>query len=142
VQHVKGKAAGERQVRLAHGTWSVFVRVWRQVGAGVVSTACIERLNATFRERLAVLGRRTRHLARTRATLEASLYLMGAVYNFCSACRSLGLRRTPAMAAGLTRRPWASELLLWHKVPSDCWRSPIRGPLSKREQALLERWGH
>lgn len=139
VQHVKNAS----QVRLAHGSWAVFVRLFRQVGARVVSTAYIERLNATFRERLAVLARRTRHLARTQGALEASLYLMGTVYNFCSVHRSLGLGRTPAMAAGLTRTVWTPERLLWHKVPPDRWRPPVhRGPLSKREQALLDQWGH
>jgi transposase-like protein len=139
VQHVKNA----NQVRLAHGAWDTFVRLFRQVGTRVVSTAYIERLNATFRERLAVLARRTRHLARTQATLEASLYLMGTIYNFCAVHRSLGLRRTPAMAAGLTRTVWTPKRLLWHKVPPERWRPPVhRGPLSARERALLDQWGH
>jgi len=129
-----------RLVRLAHGAWPSFVRLWHQVGAGVVSTSYIERLNATFRERLAVLARRTRHLGRTQASLEACLYLLGAVYNFCHRHRSLG--RSPAMAAGLASEVWSVSRLLWYRVPPERWRPPRhRGPLSKRERALLAQWG-
>jgi len=142
IRHIKARGL----VHLACGTWDRFIRLWRQVGCRVVSTSYIERLNATFRERLAVLSRRTRHLARTRATLEASLYLLGAVYNFCSAHGSLGSKsaigRTPAMAAGLTQHVWTVGELLWHRIPPERWRPPVhRGPLSKREQALLTQWG-
>lgn len=142
IQHVKASSLAF----LACGTWAAFTKLWRRVGGRVLSTSYIERLNATFRERLAVLGRRTRHLARTRATLEASLYLLGAVYNFCCVHRSLGSRsaigRTPAMAAGLTEHVWSVEELLWHRIPPERWRPPVhRGPLSKQEQELLAQWG-
>ncbi len=136
VQHVK-----QRQVvRLVQGTWGQFVRLWKQVGQGLVSTSYIERLNATWRERLAPLRRRTRHLARRLETLEAGLYLLGCVYNFCHVHRSLG--RTPAMAAGLALEVWTVSGLLWYRVPPPRWRPPRhRGPLSKRERALLAVWG-
>jgi len=42
----------------------------RSQGDGVINTAYIERLNATFRERLAPLARRCRALARHTLTLE------------------------------------------------------------------------
>lgn len=136
VRHVKQS----KLVHLAYGSLQAFSRLWRQVGSQVVATSYIERLNATFRERLAPLARRTRHLARKRATLEASLYLVGSVYNFCSVHRSLG--RTPAMAAGLTGEAWTVQRLLWHRVPPPRWRpAPHRGPLSKLERALLDQWG-
>lgn len=136
VQHVKQSL----MVRLAYGTLRAFTGLWRQVGSTVVATSYIERLNATFRERLAPLARRTRHLARKQATLEASLYLMGTVYNFCCVHRSLG--RTPAMAAGLTNEVWTLEQLCWHCVPPPRWKpTPHRGPLSKVERNLLEQWG-
>ena len=110
------------------------------MGAGVVSTSYIERLHATFRERLAPLARRTRHLGRRQQALEACLYLMGSVYDFCHVHQSLG--RTPAMAAGLTDELWSVERLLWHRVAPARWRPPRhRGPLSKRERALLAQWG-
>jgi hypothetical protein len=55
----------------------------------VVNTAYIERLQATFRARLATLVRRTRAGVRQRATLEAGMRLVGSCYNFCLAHRSL-----------------------------------------------------
>jgi transposase-like protein len=55
----------------------------------VINTAYIERLQATFRSRLVSLVRRTRAAARQRATLEAGMWLVGTVYNFCRAHRSL-----------------------------------------------------
>jgi len=78
----------------------------------VLNTASIERLNATFRARLAPLARRTRALARHSATLETGMYLVGAVTNFCTDHERLRLPgsvgghkwlpRAPAMAAGIT----------------------------------------
>jgi transposase-like protein/IS1 family transposase len=56
----------------------------RSQGAGVINTAYIERLNATFRERLAPLARRCRALARHTLTLEHGMSLVGTVYNFCT----------------------------------------------------------
>lgn len=136
VQHVKEG----RLVRLVQGRWGQFVRLWRQVGQRMVSTSYIERLNATFRERLAPMARRTRHLARMIETLEAGLYLLGCVYNFCHVHRSLG--RTPAMAAGLTTKVWTVKQLLWYRVVPPRWKPPPhRGPLSRRERALLAQWG-
>src|SRR5919201_5519491 len=88
----------------------------RSQGDGVINTAYIERLNATFRERLAVLTRRCRALARQTLTLEHGMYLIGTVYNFCTYHASLRLaaqatgtgaiNRTPAMAAGITDHCW------------------------------------
>ena len=46
-------------------------------GAGVINTAYIERLNATFRARLAALTRRGRALARHTLTLQHGMYLIG-----------------------------------------------------------------
>jgi hypothetical protein len=40
----------------------------------MINTVYIERLNATFRQRLACLFRRTRHLARQSTTLHESRY--------------------------------------------------------------------
>jgi transposase-like protein len=99
-----------------------------QPGNGL-NTAYIERLNATFRQRLGCLARRTRALARTPRTVEAGMFLLGCVYNFCTWHRSLRLplylagngrrwvQRTPAMAAGLTDHCWTIHELLLFKVP-------------------------
>jgi transposase-like protein len=113
-------------------------------GGGVLNTAFIERLNATFRSRLSVLVRRTRRLGRCPARLEAAVYLLGCVYNFCSVHTSLplgGQPATPAMLAGLTDHCWAVEELLWYQVPPPPWQPPKRrGYRSRAELALLERW--
>src|SRR5438128_11377006 len=61
----------------------------RSQGDGVINTAYIERLNATFRERLAPLARRGRALARRTLTLQHGMYLIGTVSNFCTPHASL-----------------------------------------------------
>lgn len=48
-------------------------------GKGVINTAFIERLNATFRQCLASLVRRGRALAKVSQTLEAGMYLVGVI---------------------------------------------------------------
>jgi len=96
----------------------------------VVNTAYIERLQATFRARLAPLVRRTRAGVRQRTTLEAGMWLVGGCYNFCRAHRSLRRERsagdlpggrwvesTPAQAAGLSDHLWSVEELLRFSVP-------------------------
>ena len=97
----------------------------------VINTAYIERLQATFRSRLAPLVRRTRAAARQKATLEAGMWLVGTVYSFCRAHRSLRLpndagmvagthhwiERSPAQAAGLTDHRWSLYELLSFAVP-------------------------
>ena len=45
----------------------------------VINTAYIERLNATFRERLAPLARRCRALARHTLTLHEGMFVVGTV---------------------------------------------------------------
>ncbi len=105
----------------------------------VASTAGIERLNATFRERCAPLARRTRHLARQVATIHTQMYLVGTVYNFCTVHRSLQV--TPAMAAGITEHQWSVGDLLTYRIPPPRWQPPRRrGRPSKATQALVERW--
>jgi IS1 family transposase len=56
----------------------------RSQGDGVINTADIERLNATFRERLAALTRRGRALARRTPTLKHGMYVIGTIDNFCT----------------------------------------------------------
>src|SRR5262249_58339862 len=89
-----------------------------------INTSYIERLNATFRARLAGLVRRGRGLARKAEALGEGMYLVGCAYNFCRAHRSLRLwdewgqrqERTPAMAAGWTDHVWSPQELLHFKV--------------------------
>jgi transposase-like protein/IS1 family transposase len=123
----------------------------RSQGEGVINTAYIERLNATFRERLAPLARRSRALARRTLTLQHGMYLIGTVYNFCTPHASLGLvplgagRRsapqTPAMAAGITDHGWSVQHLLAYHVPPPRWTPPKqRGRPSRALRRLIERW--
>jgi transposase-like protein/IS1 family transposase len=105
---------------------------------GTINTAFIERLNATFRQRLACLVRRGRALARQVETLKAGMYLLGCTYNFCSFHHSLRLKlwiterrvhwvqRTPAIAAGLTDHRWSVEELLLFKLPITPFVPPKR----------------
>lgn len=84
--------------------------------SAVINTAYIERLNATFRARLAPLVRRSRATARQVLTLTGGMWLVGTVYNLCTAHRSLD-GRTPAQAAGLTDHRWTVHDLLTYPVP-------------------------
>lgn len=88
-------------------------------GAGTINTAYIERLNATFRARLAFATRRTRHLARKVDTVNAGIYLVGCLYNFCDLHDSLD-NRTPAMVARLTDRQWSVYEVLSYR-PQPFW---------------------
>jgi transposase-like protein len=96
----------------------------------VINTAYIERLNATFRARLASLTRRTRAGVHHRDTLEAGMWLVGTAYNFCRPHRTLrcsrradpaapprSIERTPAQVADLTDHPWSVDELLAFPVP-------------------------
>ena len=87
---------------------------------GVINTAYIERLNATFRQRISCLARRTRALACTTHTVEAAMFLLGCAYNLCLAHTSLSQAApvTPAMAAHLTDHVWSIYELLHFKPPT------------------------
>jgi transposase-like protein len=115
----------------------------RSQGDGVMNTAYIERLNATFRERLAPLARRCRALARHPLTLHEGMFLVGTVYNFCTPHASLSQaqRTTPAMAAGITDHCWTMYELLAFHVPLSRWVPPKRrGRPSRALQHLIKRW--
>jgi transposase-like protein len=115
----------------------------RSQGNGVIKTAYIERLNATFRARRAPLARRGRALARQTLTLHEGMFLVGTVSNFCTPHESLNAvpQTTPALAAGITDHRWTMhELLSWH-VPPPRW-TPLkqRGRPSHMLKRLIERW--
>jgi len=102
----------------------------------VINTAYIERLNATFRERLAPLARHT-------VTLHEGMVVVGTVYNFCTPHESLAdtQKTTPAMAAGITDHCWTIHELLSFHVPLSRWVPPKRrGRPSGALQHLIERW--
>jgi transposase-like protein len=115
----------------------------RSQGGGMINTAYIERLNATFREHLAPLARRCRALARQTVTLYEGMFLVGTVYNFCTPHTSLSQAQptTPAMAAGITDHCWTMHELLSFHVPLPRWAPPKRrGRPSRALQGLIERW--
>jgi hypothetical protein len=137
-QYAKRRVVGIDR-RIIQGASLVTTLVQRSQGAGVLNTAFIERLNATWREHLACLARRSRSLARTRSTLLVRTFLLGTVYNFCIEHDSLRLplyvgsrghrrwvHRTPAMAAGLTDHCWSVLELLSFKIPPDPYVPPKR----------------
>jgi transposase-like protein/IS1 family transposase len=150
VKHSVQRRVVRVERRIVAGTAAQVEKLRRrsQGGDGVLNTAYIERLNATFRERLAVLTRRGRALARCTATLHVGMYLIGTVYNFCTYHTSLsraaaGVRapQTPAMAAALTDHRWTVHELLSFRVPPPRWTPPKqRGRPSRALQRLVERW--
>jgi transposase-like protein len=156
VQVVKQRIEGVINVerRIAQGT-QVMVEslIHKTQGQGVINTAFIERLNATFRQRISPLTRRTRHLAQQAETLLAGMYIVGCFYNFCDYHHSLRLKlsvgslgyrwvpRTPAIAAKLTDHPWTPAELLSFKVPLPHWtRSTRRGRPSMASLKLAQQW--
>lgn len=99
-------------------------------GCKEFNTSFIERLNGTFRERLASLTRKCRHAAARVKTLERGMYLIGCTYNFCfphhelSKSEHFGYQCTKASAAGLTDHIWSVRELLMYKIAPDPWVEP------------------
>jgi transposase-like protein len=156
VQVVKSRTPGKFKVirRIVQGSAEQIGQLIQiSQGHGGINTAFIERLNATFRQRLNVLARRTRTLVRQPETLRAGMYVVGCFYNFCTYHKSLRvsfllsqrsqrwLQRTPAIAAGLTDHLWTVEDLFDFKVPPPRWSPPKRrGRPSQRTLQLIEQW--
>jgi transposase-like protein len=156
VQVVKQRRQGHMNIerRIVQGTQAMVTRLIElSQGRGGINTAYIERLNATFRQRLASLARRTRALVRQPETLHLGMYVIGCMYNLCTYHHSLRhpfyltprgrrwLRRTPAIAAGLTDHRWTVEELFNFRVPPAPWTPPKRrGRHSKETLALMKRW--
>jgi hypothetical protein len=135
--------------RMAQGTWDHALALLAQSGGGrMLNVAYIERLNATFRMRLASLARRTRNPVRQTKTLHAAMYLVGCIYNFCTEHDSLRipgilggrhkwLPRTPAMATAITDHCWTVEELLCYRVPPPAWVPPKRRGRPPKAVTLL-----
>ena len=110
-------------------------------GCKEFNTSFIERLNGTFRERLASLTRKCRHAAARLETLERGMYLVGCTYNFCfphhelSKSKHFGYQCTPAMAAGLTDHIWSVRELLTYKIAPSPWIEPKRRGRQKQSMA-------
>jgi hypothetical protein len=157
VQVVKQRVEGVLTVdrRIVQGSKEMVERLIKvtQNGQGVINTAFIERLNATFRMHLNSLVRRTRTLAHRSETLIDGMYIVGCFYNFCDYHHSLRLKlsvgsfrhhwvqRTPAIAAKLTDHRWTYSELFTFKVPPPRWSPPIqRGRPSQATLDLVKRW--
>lgn len=156
VQVVKRRVDGILNIdrRIVQGDETIVkALIQKTQGKGGINTAFIERFNATFRQRLNCLVRRTRTLARKVQTLETGMYVVGCFYNFCHPHHSLRLKlsvgrsgyrwvqRTPAIAAGLADHIWTPADLFNFRVPPPRWRPPIqRGRPSLATQLLVQRW--
>ena len=156
VQVVKQRQDGKLNIdrRIVQGSTKMIERLIEKTqGGGVINTAYIERLNATFRQRLAWLARRTRYLAQQTETMTAGMFTVGNFYNFCDYHHSLRLKlsvgrrgyrwvkRTPAMAAGLADHRWSVQEIFLFKIPPTRWKPPKRrGRHSKATLELIQTW--
>jgi transposase-like protein len=116
VKQYSGRRLSGVQRRLALGCMQAAEAIMQaaQVGLGVINTAYIERLNATFRTWIPGLTRRSRTPARDEGHLEAAMFWMGVVYNFCRVHATL--QGTPAMAADLADHVWTIDELLRYRI--------------------------
>ena len=148
IKHTVNKRLREVVRQMSHGSLEQALRLLqRSVGGSLLNTSYIERLNGTFRERLATLTRKCRHAAHRLQALETGMYLIGCTYNFCCVHHELSkqgegearrvLGQTPAMASGLTDHLWRFSDLLRYKVVPAPWVEPKRRG-RPRTKPLLE----
>ena len=98
-----------------------FIKKLGNVGR-TINTSYVERFNLTLRQSLCSLVRKTLSAAKTKEELKGQLYMFQVFYNFIRPHMSLTigkgkgkLKRTPAMAAGLTNHIWSwEEILTYH----------------------------
>lgn len=140
VKHVRAKHVVEVTRHILRGDWHDVVECIAQSGNGgkeELNTSYIERLNATFRQRLGILCRRSRLAAHKLENVQWAMWLCGTTYNFCQYHHSLHrlswrdssnrwAEFTPAMASGLTDHVWSIGELLWYKVPPAPYIAPKR----------------
>ncbi len=110
----------------------------RSKGGVLLNTSFIERFNATLRQRLSNLTRRSRQTAHKVETLHNGMYLVGSVYNWCVPQRELRQpnwqqpqqprwqERTPKVASGLTDHLWSVSELLKYKIAPSPYVAPKR----------------
>ena len=140
IKRTEKKRVVEITRRMAHGCLHRAEQLLSHShGGDDLNTAFIERLNGTFRERLATLTRKSRHAASRLHALQTGMYLIGCTYNFCvvhqelSKAKHWGKACTPAMASGLTDHLWSFAELLSYKVAPAPWVGPKRrGPRPKQ----------
>ena len=148
IKHTVNNRLTEVVRQMSHGSLKQAMRLLRRsAGGSMLNTSYIERLNGTFRERLATLTRKCRHAAHRLQALETGMYLIGCTYNFCCFHHQLSkraegeaqrlLRQTPAMASGLADHLWSLSELLRYKVAPAPWVEPKRRG-RPRTKPLLE----
>ena len=146
IKRTEKKRVVEITRKMAHGLLEQAKQLLQVSGGGsVLNTAFIERLNGTFRERLASLTRKSRHAASRLQALRTGMYLIGCTYNFCCAHQELskakhwGRACTPAMASGLTDHVWSVGEVLRYKVTPSPWVEPKRRgrPKKQAEQTVM-----
>jgi len=146
IKRTENKRVVEITRKMAHGLFDQAEQLLQLSGGGsVLNTAFIERLNGTFRERLASLTRKSRHAASRMQTLRTGMYLIGCTYNFCfihqelSKAKHWGTACTPAMASGLTDHVWSICEVLRYKVVPSPWVEPKRRgrPKKQGEQTVM-----
>ncbi len=144
IKRTEKKRVVEITRKIAHGLLGQAEKLLHSSRGGMVlNTAFIERLNGTFRERLASLTRKSRHAARRIFTLEMGMYLIGCSYNFCFAHHELSKRShmgspcTPAMAAGLTDHVWSICELLHYQIAPPLWVPPKRRGRPKKQSGSV-----
>src|SRR6266852_6035569 len=140
IKRTEKKRVVEITRKIAHGLLEQAEKLLHSSRGGIVlNTAFIERLNGTFRERLASLTRKSRHAARRLKALETGMYLIGCSYNFCfphhelSKAKHVGSPCTPAMAAGLTDHVWSICELLRYQIAPPLWVPPKRRGRPKKQ---------
>lgn len=121
----------KRKGRLSEITTRILCGAERFAELGLtISTTLLERLNLTFRQALAPLGRKTLSFSKERSHLEQQPCFFQAFYNVARPHMSLRenitdnahrfeqkwRQRTPAMAAGLTDHVWTFQELLTVKL--------------------------
>src|SRR6266699_1415767 len=140
IKRTEKKRVVEITRKMAHGLLEQAERLLHlSSGGNVLNTAFIERLNGTFRERLASLTRKSRHAASRLQALHMGMYLIGCTYNFCVAHQELrkakhwGRACTPAMASGLTDHVWSICEVLRYKVAPSPWVAQKRRGRPKKQ---------
>jgi transposase-like protein/IS1 family transposase len=128
-QLVKRKARKRFAItRMLSGTRPDLRNLLRQRGfSGRIQTAYIERVNLTFRQGISALSRRTWAYAHSVDSLRLHAEWFRLYYHMVRPHQSLSVplqgkqrrykKRTPAMAAGITRHIWQIRDLLHYPVP-------------------------
>ena len=95
-RHAKRRVVGVIRRVVVGASEAVAARLRATQGGSqtaVINTAYVERLQATFRSRLAALVRRSRAPVRLKETLAAGMFLVGTCYNFCWTHKSMRRER-------------------------------------------------